>query len=73
MYRYAGVEYGHECFCGKNKKDYKRLGTLEGSSCDMPCGGDVTETCGGYKTIEVFEIKRLTSDESSSSSILLPR
>ncbi|PPR01095.1 hypothetical protein CVT26_016001 [Gymnopilus dilepis] len=46
----AGVEYGHECFCGNAiLYDY---GTSEG--CTTPCPGDESNTCGGSLAIQIY-------------------
>lgn len=58
------MEYATECFCWKNNKQYKRLGKLPGSRCNVPCEGDVTKTCGGKEAIEVFKIKNLDFDKN---------
>lgn len=47
---YFGVEYGTECYCGS---------TLGGSSaaaaeCDMKCGGDATQICGGHSRLTLY-------------------
>ncbi|XP_078694695.1 uncharacterized protein LOC144923752 isoform X2 [Branchiostoma floridae x Branchiostoma belcheri] len=53
-YRYAGLQYGKECFCGDS---FGRFGAAPESECDTPCTGDAAETCGGnwrnsiYRTI----------------------
>ncbi|KAI1869874.1 uncharacterized protein JN550_005464 [Neoarthrinium moseri] len=61
-YKYAGLEYGRECWCGNTK-----AGNLEDASdpscamqCDMVCGGNHSQMCGGrgainlYKTSQVY-------------------
>ncbi|KAF2864815.1 glyoxal oxidase N-terminus-domain-containing protein [Massariosphaeria phaeospora] len=50
-FKYAGVEYGGECFCGNELLNGH--GPEEG--CDMPCNGDATQTCGGPNRINIFE------------------
>jgi hypothetical protein len=41
-YKYAGVQYGHQCFCGNG---YGTYGTS--TNCSMLCAGNAAEICGG--------------------------
>ncbi|CAM9620491.1 unnamed protein product [Ectocarpus sp. 6 AP-2014] len=50
---YYGTQYSQECWCGAEGADYDANG--EGV-CDMPCGGDANEICGGFYTMSVYEI-----------------
>ncbi|CZR66188.1 related to beta-1,3 exoglucanase [Phialocephala subalpina] len=70
----AGVEYGQECYCGVVLGN----GTLpiSSSSCNMPCTGDSTETCGGPNALNLYVATDLESSQpcqnggsSSSSSV----
>ncbi|KAL7419478.1 hypothetical protein Q5752_006316 [Cryptotrichosporon argae] len=49
-YKYAGVEYGQECWCG-NSLNTSRATT---SGCDVLCAGDDARKCGGSYRLEVF-------------------
>lgn len=56
-YAVAGLEYGRECWCGASKP-----GGLEDASdpncamqCDMVCGGDPTQICGGSGAITLYQ------------------
>ncbi|CAM9548065.1 unnamed protein product [Ectocarpus sp. 6 AP-2014] len=62
---YAGVQFGFECFCGVDS-DYSRHGTS--TTCNMECTGYPSESCGGFLSIEVYE---LGEPEASDSSALL--
>ncbi|PMD44584.1 carbohydrate-binding WSC, partial [Hyaloscypha variabilis F] len=42
---YFGVEYGGECYCG-NELEPGSVPATDGG-CDMPCDGNLDETCGG--------------------------
>ncbi|KAI8501193.1 hypothetical protein Bbelb_212880 [Branchiostoma belcheri] len=53
-YKYAGVEYAYQCFCGNNE-DFDRHGEKPLSDCDHPCHGDNGQYCGGGWAIEVYE------------------
>ncbi|KOS18068.1 WSC domain-containing protein 2 [Escovopsis weberi] len=49
-YRYAGLEFGGECYCGDALTTQK----LSESSCNMPCNGNKKELCGSGNVISVF-------------------
>lgn len=52
------------CLCGgegtdqnlflEDLKDFKLDERL--NACDMPCSGNVTETCGGENTVEIWQV-----------------
>ncbi|KAK2058615.1 WSC-domain-containing protein [Colletotrichum caudatum] len=52
-YKYAGVEYGSECYCGN---------TIDGGNkpapngCDMACDGNRYDTCGGAGHINIYQV-----------------
>ncbi|CAO1622292.1 unnamed protein product [Parajaminaea phylloscopi] len=54
----AGMEYGTECWCanaltaGSNK--------VSDDFCNMGCGGDSTQTCGGNSLLSVYSTKPVT-------------
>ncbi|VDH98576.1 Hypothetical predicted protein, partial [Mytilus galloprovincialis] len=50
-FKFAGVEYGYECFCGNDlRKDRKR----KESDCKTPCSGNKRQTCGGPWRISIY-------------------
>ncbi|CAB1104288.1 unnamed protein product [Ectocarpus sp. CCAP 1310/34] len=49
---YYGTQYSEECWCGAEGADYDANGA---GVCDMPCGGDADEICGGFYAISVYE------------------
>ncbi|XP_078611256.1 uncharacterized protein LOC144881813 [Branchiostoma floridae x Branchiostoma japonicum] len=53
-YKYAGVEYAYECFCG-NDENFGKHGEKPLSDCNDPCSGDNGQYCGGGWRIEVYE------------------
>ena len=55
-----GVEFGKECYCGAVPPASAKI---DEAACDLPCGGDNTQTCGGADAINVFEVS------SSSTSL----
>lgn len=60
-YSFAGVEYGSQCFCGVVLGN----GTLplSSTSCNMPCTGNSSETCGGPSTLNLYVAKDLESTQ----------
>ena len=57
--RYAGVQYRTECFCGEDGTDYAKLGLKWDRECDMVCGGNSNEICGGEWRISIYDCKYL--------------
>jgi WSC domain len=49
----AGTEFGGQCFCGNELSSTSSK--LDESSCNMPCEGDGTQTCGGDLALSVFK------------------
>ncbi|CAM9145257.1 unnamed protein product [Ectocarpus sp. 12 AP-2014] len=49
---YYGTQYSVECWCGAEGADYDANGA---GVCDMPCGGDADEICGGFYAMSVYE------------------
>jgi hypothetical protein len=63
-WKYAGVEYARECYCGDEigtTANGAGLATQTGEGdCGMICAGDMTELCGGSSRIGVW-MANLTS------------
>ena len=53
--QYAGLEEGDQCFCGIEGTNYARLGRREDSDCNIPCVGDISQTCGGDSAIAIYD------------------
>ena len=52
-FRFAGVQYGEECYCGEEEPPRTRFTSqLE---CSMPCSGDREEMCGAGYRMNVYE------------------
>ncbi|KAJ7093925.1 WSC domain-containing protein [Mycena belliarum] len=64
-FRYAGAEYGSECYCGNSFEGGDTGGgTIASSECTMNCPGDATQICGaGF---------RLSSYEKRSNTTVAP-
>jgi len=53
-YKYAGVEYAHECYCGNELRSDATIASGN-AVCETPCAGDANQICGGTWTITVYE------------------
>jgi hypothetical protein len=52
-YGLAGVENGHECYCGNALQQYSAVGY---TGCNMLCSGSQYEYCGGPSRLNVFSL-----------------
>ncbi|XP_071946552.1 sialate:O-sulfotransferase 2-like [Antedon mediterranea] len=51
-FRYAGLEYRSECYCGNEVFNAK----TDEASCDLKCSGDESQVCGGPNAVSIYEI-----------------
>ncbi|GLB42368.1 putative copper radical oxidase [Lyophyllum shimeji] len=49
---FAGVEFGSECYCDFSIQ-FPSVET-DATACNVPCGGNANETCGGPSVINIF-------------------
>jgi len=66
-YKYAGIEYSTECFCGNVIATTAK--TAPASECNMLCGGDKFAYCGGPNRLNIYGKVNGTASSSSSTSI----
>ena len=52
-YRYAGLQFSKECFCGKNLP--KKIAPRQ-SDCNMKCSGNRSQKCGGGNRMNVHHV-----------------
>ncbi|CZR66932.1 uncharacterized protein PAC_16833 [Phialocephala subalpina] len=67
-YKYAGVEYGRECWCGDSLEGGSSQ--VPDSECAMPCAGDAGEVCGDSVRLTLYEWagnSSITSGQISST------
>ncbi|CAH1781904.1 unnamed protein product [Owenia fusiformis] len=57
-YMYAGLVYGHKCFCGNS---YGRYGSVAETECKMECRGDRTQICGDYLRLSIYKTSLATT------------
>ncbi|KAF2730129.1 WSC-domain-containing protein [Polyplosphaeria fusca] len=50
-YRYAGLEYYGQCYCGASVSSGKALE----ADCNLPCNGDNSQACGGHDRLSVYQ------------------
>lgn len=50
-YRYAGLEYYGECFCGSTVNGEQ----IEEAECNTPCSGNKSENCGGNNALSIYQ------------------
>lgn len=52
-YRFAGMASGSQCWCGTYvRNDMATNGT---TSCNIPCAGETSKTCGGSGFVNIYE------------------
>ncbi|KAE8454102.1 hypothetical protein EG329_005025 [Mollisiaceae sp. DMI_Dod_QoI] len=64
-YKYAGSEYGRECWCGDSFQGGATL--VSDDQCWMPCAGDAGEICGGSLLLSVYERNGTSKDGQTST------
>jgi hypothetical protein len=65
-FKYAGVEYGSECYCG-NAFDNGANPNIPSTQCNMGCSGDINTLCGGPGAMNVFTNPSIVPPVSSSN------
>jgi beta-glucosidase len=63
-YKFAGVEYGNECWCGNTQPATAATAT----DCNMACAGKSSETCGAGSRLNVYSYGTSTSTTTSSTT-----
>jgi protein xylosyltransferase len=64
-YRFAGAQYAIECFCGNTKPpDSFRVGD---SLCDRNCPNQPSRQCGGYLTMNVYNVGQFPPPSNGES------
>ncbi|WVQ99770.1 hypothetical protein IAU59_006912 [Kwoniella sp. CBS 9459] len=52
-FKYAGLEYGRECYCGNSFSNGASASGLS-TQCSMPCAGSGSGVCGGPNAISLY-------------------
>ena len=50
----AGAEYGTQCYCGNTIIQGGKQDTANPNGCNMACGGNANEKCGGPNRMSIF-------------------
>ena len=66
-YKFAGVQTGHECWCGNDSPPKNKIRSK--SDCSVRCSGDHDQKCGGIWRINVFDIGKSLRVHISPASI----
>ena len=53
-YRFAGVQFGSQCFCGNTAPPFSAVAPEE--ECNKVCPGDQNQMCGGTWRMNVFQL-----------------
>ncbi|VDI20773.1 Hypothetical predicted protein [Mytilus galloprovincialis] len=59
-HRYLGLQNHNHCFCGKSLGDSNRYQKKKENECLQPCGGNLSQTCGGFWRNSVYEFIPVT-------------
>ncbi|XP_038054951.1 uncharacterized protein LOC119727159 isoform X2 [Patiria miniata] len=55
QFKYAGLEYSYECYCGNNE-DYDKHGEKPESDCQDSCAGNSNQICGDSWSLSVYRV-----------------
>ncbi|KAL0937800.1 WSC domain-containing protein [Colletotrichum truncatum] len=64
---YMGIEYGKECWCGRNLNTLSQL-VKDETDCNMPCPGEKTSLCGGPSRLNLYSMNPSAAISSTSSA-----
>jgi len=54
------------CFCGNRYGLYGAVDTeYDDSNCDLPCSGNLTQMCGGYRRNFIYDVDGTISPNKS--------
>jgi len=69
-FQYFGVEYSNECYCGNQIGTGSTLQTGDSvqAGCNMVCGGNSSEYCGGPNRLNMYQLHGPISTTTSSST-----
>jgi hypothetical protein len=64
-FKYAGTEFGSQCYCGNS---YGKYGGLDDTKCSSNCSGKAKEKCGGAWANSVYYTAGVSGNSASSGS-----
>ncbi|KAI8811928.1 WSC domain-containing protein, partial [Cladochytrium replicatum] len=65
-YKFFGVEYGNECYCGDTLSNGGT--SMDASGCNMKCSGNSGQFCGGSNRLGLYETNSYPTSPSPSPS-----
>jgi hypothetical protein len=68
-FRFAGTEYGQECWCADSLASTGVPAPDGNEQCNMPCTGDSTISCGGKDRIDVYDCQFPTPSGTSPPTV----
>ncbi|MCJ1308832.1 hypothetical protein MMC25_002487 [Agyrium rufum] len=63
-FRYAGLEYYGECFCG----DSVNGPAAPETDCSYACTGNTSETCGGFDRVSIYQDPTFTQSDTTGTT-----
>ena len=66
-YRYAGLQFGSECWCSDT---YGKYGTS--NRCNTPCTGNAEQICGGPRANSVYDVSPKIRSDRRKRSVTKP-
>jgi hypothetical protein len=63
-YKYAGLEFGQECFCGNRFTGVEK----PLADCSMKCAGDALHLCGAGDRLALYSLRSTASTSTTASS-----
>ncbi|KAH8909665.1 WSC-domain-containing protein [Coniochaeta sp. PMI_546] len=67
-FRYAGLEYYGECYCGNAVNGP----SVDESQCNFPCTGNQSEVCGGGNIISIYQDTTFTTIDDTTVADYAP-
>ena len=64
---FAGVQFGHECWCGNDAPPQDRIVAKE--ECNVSCSGDSSLKCGGVWRMNVYRIEGQDQDQANKGIV----
>ena len=64
---FAGVQFGHECWCGNDAPPHDRIVAKE--ECNVSCSGDSSLKCGGVWRMNVYRIEGQDQDQANKGIV----
>ncbi|CAC5391547.1 unnamed protein product [Mytilus coruscus] len=74
-YKYAGTEYGDQCYCGDDPYQYGPEDVsndyVKDYDCNIQCLGDTEQICGGIFRLSVYATGLLSLEQGNTRYVLV--